>query len=160
MSPAFASDRQSYRVIASAHIDAPPERVYMVFADYAHHARILPPQFRNLAIERGGVGSGTVITFEVRAFGSVRKFRAGITEPEPGRVMIETDLESGTSTVFTVDPAPGGSQVTLATEITQKPGVRGKIERFMSERFLRGLYREELRRVGEYVRRGSGGAGL
>lgn len=142
----------SYQVTASKTIDAPAEKVYNVFADYRHHAKILPPQFRNLRIERGGNGSGTVIVFEMRAFGSTRKFRAGVTEPEPGRVMIETDLERGTATIFRVDPVPGGSHVTLTTEIAQRPGLFGRIERFMSERFLRSLYEDELRRAAAYVR--------
>jgi hypothetical protein len=46
-------------------------------------------------VERGGVGAGTVIRFRLRVFRRTRDFRAEITEPTPGRVLVETDLDHG-----------------------------------------------------------------
>jgi Polyketide cyclase / dehydrase and lipid transport len=135
-------------VRASARIDAPPARVYGIIADYRNgHPHILPKQFRNLVVEAGGVGSGTIISFEVRAFGMTRRLRATITEPQPGRVLVETNLAPDPSvTTFTVEPADNGraSDVTIETRLGAKSGILGSIERVMSSRFLRSLYREEL----------------
>lgn len=48
---------------ATAVIDAPPEVVYAILADYrADHPAILPKQyFAECAVEEGGQGAGTVI---------------------------------------------------------------------------------------------------
>ena len=56
-------------------------------------------------MEQGGIGAGTVIRFQMSALGQKRTLRAEITEPEPGRVLVETYLDSnGAVTTFTVDP--------------------------------------------------------
>ncbi len=136
-----------YTVAASAHIDAPASRVYAIIADYhAGHPSILPKAFRNFVVEQGGVGAGTIIRFEVHAFGTVTRCRAIVSEPEPGRVLVETNVEPTTSpTTFTVEPAPdGGCDVTFVTEATSRPGLAGAIERWLSTRFLKKLYAEEL----------------
>ena len=103
------------------------------------HARILPRQFSELLVEQGGIGAGTVIRFQMNAFGQKRTLRAEITEPEPGRVLVETYLDSnGMVTIFAVDPgtAPADSRVTLSTELP----VRSKLSTLM----LRPIYRKEL----------------
>jgi hypothetical protein len=132
-------------VRASARIDAPSARVYGIIADYHNgHPYILPKPFRNLVVEAGGIGAGTIISFEVRAFGMTRRLRTAITEPQPGHVLVETNMAPGPSiTTFTVDPAEEGRacDVTIETRLETKPG---SIERAMSSRFLRSLYREEL----------------
>jgi len=141
------SSNQTYRVAASARIDSAPARVYCFIADYQNkHARILPPQFTGLTVERGGVGAGTIIAFQMRAFGIARTARAAITEPAPGRVLVETGLEDFEAvTTFTVDPLPGGgSEVTISTILPAKTGIGGAIERFVTTGYLRRLYSREL----------------
>jgi len=137
-----------YRVEASAHIDAPPARVYGIIADYrVGHPSILPKPFKNFVVEKGGTGAGTTIRFEVHAFGTVTRFRAIVTEPDPGRVLVETNIEPTESpTTFTVVPgANGGTDVTFLTEATtSRDGLGGVIERFLSKRFLQKLYTQEL----------------
>jgi Polyketide cyclase / dehydrase and lipid transport len=135
-------------ISASARIDAPAARVYGIIADYRNgHPHILPKAFRNLVVEKGGIGAGTVIRFDVRAFGVTRTLRAEITEPQPGRVLVEKNVEGDPSvTTFTVSPVDAGraSDVTIDTRLGAKPGLLGAIERAMSKRFLKTLYREEL----------------
>src|SRR5262249_14871310 len=99
-----------HQVSAEAVVDAPAGRAYAVIADYRDgHPHILPrPPFVSLDVEQGGTGAGTVIRFQMRVFGRVRTFRAAITEPEPGRVLAETDLDTGTLTTFTVVPVEDG----------------------------------------------------
>lgn len=73
-------------ISASARIDAPPERVYAIIADYrTGHPRILPEPFSGLTVERGGIGAGTTIRFQMKLLGRTETYRADITEPEPGR---------------------------------------------------------------------------
>lgn len=136
-----------YTVQASAHIDAPADRIYGIIADYhVGHPGILPKAFRNLSVEAGGVGAGTIITFEAHAFGSITRFRGAVTEPQPGHVLVETYTEpSPSQTTFTVSPgANGGTDVTFFSELTSRDGLAGVIERFVSTRFLKKLYAEEL----------------
>jgi len=136
-----------YTVSASAHIDAPPARVYGIIADYRNgHPSILPKPFRNFVVEQGGIGAGTIIRFDVHAYGQVQHCRAAITEPEPGRVLVEHNIEPTPSkTTFTVRPgANGGTDVAFLTEATSRDGLAGVIERWMSKRFLKKLYRDEL----------------
>jgi len=140
------------RATASATIDARPPTVYAIVADYTDgHPRILPEKyFSNFAVERGGIGAGTIIRFDVRLLGSTRAVRAEITEPKPGRVLVETDLETGATTSFTLQPANGGNR-TIVTIETSWPshGVRGVIERLVAPAVLRRVYVEELKKLNE-----------
>ena len=135
-------------VSASALIPARRERVYKLIANYRDgHPRILPRQFSNLVVEQGGVGAGTIIRFQMSVFGKKQTFRAAITEPEPGRVLVESDVETdGAVTTFTVDPgsAPADSRVTIATELPVPSGFLGWIERKFATILLRPIYLKEL----------------
>jgi hypothetical protein len=125
---------KSYHVTASARIDAPAAQVYAILADYhSGHPRILPsPPFLGLQVEEGGVGAGTRVNFQMRIYGTTQSFRAAVTEPEPGRVLVETNLgDGGAVTTFTVDAIEGGqhANVTIVTEgRTERAGVSGAIE--------------------------------
>lgn len=135
-------------VSASAIIPARRQRVYSLIANYRDgHPRILPRQFSGLVVEQGGVGNGTVIRFQMSVLGSTRNFRAAISEPEPGRVLLENYLEpQGIVTTFLVDPgtAPADSRVTISTEMPVRAGIPGFFERRLSTALLRSIYRKEL----------------
>jgi hypothetical protein len=144
-----------HRVTASACIPAAPRRVYNVLADYRNaHRHILPPRFSDLTVERGGFGAGTIIRFRLRVAGRRQTYRVAVTEPEPGRILAETNLEGKVAvTTFTVTPdGPGEmSKVTIATELPVRSGLLGAIERFLTTKMLQPLYREELRRLAAFV---------
>jgi hypothetical protein len=136
-----------YRVEASAIIDAPVERVYGIVADYrGGHPRILPPKyFTGLEVERGGVGAGTVIRFGMKVLGQTRTLRAVVSEPEPGRVLVESDPAGALVTTFTADPVVGGrTRMTISTVGRTQPGIAGWIERWITARILPRIYRDEL----------------
>lgn len=134
-----------YEVSYTAKVDAPATTVYRIIADYNNgHPRILPSAFRNMVVERGGIGAGTQTRFEVRAFGQTQSIRHEVFEPDPGRVLVERDLDVDAQTTFTVDPVANGSQVTIRSQLLSRSGPAGVIERFLSRRFLLRLYREEL----------------
>jgi hypothetical protein len=139
----------TYVISVTRRLNAPPKRVYDTIANYhTGHPRIVPKQFRNLVVERGGIGAGTAIRFEVRVLGRTTLFRAEIREPEPGRVLIERNvLGNDAINTFTVEPGghPNESVVTITTEMTNRGGVGGAIEKFVSKRLLASMYEEELR---------------
>jgi hypothetical protein len=135
-------------VSAAALISARPEQAYAVIADYHDgHPRILPrPPFVSLQVEEGGIGAGTVIRAQMRVLGRVQTFRAAIAEPEPGRVLTETDLDTGMVTTFTVDPRRDGrnAHVTITTDMEIRDGILGTLQGWFTTRFLRPAYEEEL----------------
>ncbi len=138
----------TYIISASAVVPARRDVVYALIANYRDgHPRILPRQFSNLVVDEGGVGAGTVIRFQMRLLGRTKSFRAAITEPEPGRVLVETDLDTnGAITTFTVDAgtAPADSRVTISTAIPRKKGVAGWLEEMLATMLLRPIYLDEL----------------
>lgn len=141
---------KSFTVRASARVNAPAEVVYGIIADYRKgHPQILPRQyFEWLEVEQGGRGEGTVIRFQMRVLGQTRVLRAAVTEPEPGRVLVETDTGgAGPVTTFTVEPDGSGSHVTFNTELTSAGGPLGVAERFVLRRVLRRVFARELEQL-------------
>lgn len=136
-------------------IGARPEAIYAVLADYKEgHLAILPKQFfKEFVVEKGGSGAGTVFRGTLSVYGVVNKFHMMVSEPEPGRVMIETDTKTGTTTTFTVDPVGDGSQsrVTMASAVKLSPGLMGMVEKRLSPLLLVRALRAELAQLDEYV---------
>ena len=142
-----AAESSSVTVEARATVRAPTDRVYELIANYrAGHPRIVPPKyFQNLVVERGGRGAGTVITYEIKLLGRVRRDRARVTEPEPGRVLVETVDEQKIVTTFRVEPAGASdSNVTISTIVPTRRGLAGALERVLVRALLALVYRDEL----------------
>ncbi len=137
-------------------IDARPEEVYAVFADYevAHHAILPKPYFADMKVEQGGHGSGTVVRVWMNVYGAKRVYRLVVSEPEPGRALVETDPDAGLVTTFIVEPVNNGQQsrVTIATDSEASPGFTGLMQRLMNPPITRRIYRQELRQVADYLR--------
>lgn len=139
-------------VSANRLIAAPAERVYRILADYRqHHPRILPPAFSGFSVEQGGVGTGTVIRFNVSIGGRTQGYHQRVDEPEPGRVLRESDIDGDGHTRFTVTPVGTESHVSIETT-WRSSGLRGLVERLVAPRLLRPLYRNELDRLDIYAR--------
>jgi len=140
----------SYHAEGSRIIKAPPERVYAILTDYRDaHPRILPkPWFISLHVEKGGVGEGTLINFQMRVLGKTQNFRAAISEPDPGHEIDEICLEpEGVITRFFVRPVEHSqqSQVTIQTEgEIHSKGVLGWLERLFATTYLHHVFRKEL----------------
>ena len=141
----------TYELSVSRRIPAAADRCYSIIADYrGGHPHILPERFfTQLEVERGGVGAGTVIRFGVTLFGRVQHFRAEISEPRPGRELVETNLGTGEVTTFVVEPAGAGCEVTIRTVAPRAAGLGGRLQAWLSVRFLRGVYRLELEKLEE-----------
>ena len=143
------------RVAVSADIAAPSRDIYRLIADYrAGHPRIVPKDyFRNLRVAHGGYGDGTIITYDMIVFGRTYHLRALVTEPDPGRALIETDLDRDAATTFIVESlGPRRSRVTIATAIQSRSGVPGLFERALMGRFLRHVFAAELRCIDRETR--------
>ena len=140
-------------VSAEGLIGAPADRVYGYLADMReHHPRFLPPAFSGFEVESGGVGAGTVVRFTMTAGGRTREYRMSVAEPEPGRVLSESDANSSLVTTFTVTPDGERSRVEISTTWDGAGGVGGFFERTFAPRVMHRLYVDELARLDEYAR--------
>jgi hypothetical protein len=140
-------------VSAEGAVAAPAETVYGYIADFReHHPKFLPPSFSNLTVEQGGVGAGTVHSFEAKAGGRTRHYRMRVDEPQPGSVLTESDMDSSLVTRFTVTPAGDGCSVRIETTWQGAGGVGGFFERLFAPRVMRRVYADELQRLDRYAR--------
>jgi hypothetical protein len=144
----------SVNIAVSKIISAPADKVYRILSDYRnHHPNILPKAyFTGLEVEEGGTGEGTVYRAGLKLMGKEQRFRMRVTEPEPGRVMAETDLDNGLVTKFIVEPRGYDlSEVTFDTTFQPSPGLKGWLERFTAPGLLRRIYRVELQQLDDYA---------
>ena len=139
----------------SALIPATAKRVYDLLADYEHgHPKILPkPYFMSLEVEEGGQGAGTVFRADMNVMGSKSTMRMRVSEPQPGRVLAEQNIDNGTRTTFTAEPVENGTQtwLTIATEYQLSGGVAGLIERWMIPQLLKRIYKAEMGLIADYL---------
>ncbi len=140
-------------VSAERQIGAPADVVYGYIADHReHHPRFLPDEFSDFEVEAGGVGAGTITRFKVTAGGRTRDYRMEVAEPEPGRVMTESDMNSSLVTTWTVTPEGSDCRVQIATIWDGAGGIGGFFERLFAPRVMRGIYADELERLDRYAR--------
>ena len=137
-------------------IDARPEKVYQILADYhTHHPAILPqPYFTKLEVEKGGTGAGTIAHVYMNVMGVKTTFRLEVSEPEKGRIIQEKDKEADLTTTFTLDPVQDGSKtrVTIHTDARASKGIKGLIERWVNPSITRKIYQKELAILNEYAK--------
>jgi hypothetical protein len=142
MKTRFAVERQ---------IDAPADVLYHLLTDYREHHRpggFLPPEFSDQVIARGGVGAGTELHYVITVGGRPRTIEAVVSEPVPGRRILES--AQSVETTMTVEPLPAGARVRFETELDE-PGLSGLISRVFAERLLAPVYRDELDRLEAYA---------
>jgi hypothetical protein len=135
-------------------ISAPAATVYGYIANMReHHPNFLPPAFSDFKVESGGSGAGTVIRYTLTAGGRTRRYEAVVAEPEPGRVLTESDKGSTAVTTFTVTPT---DEKTCSVRITIRwegaGGIGGFFERTFAPRAMRPILADELNRLDDYAR--------
>jgi len=129
-------------------VDAPAEVVYHLISDYREHHRpegFLPPAFTDLVVERGGVGEGTVVRFTSNLGGKSQTITAAITEPDPGRVLVETS--PGLETTFSVEPEGDQRARVRFDTVMEAGGLSGLMIRLFAPGMLRPVYADELERL-------------
>jgi len=136
-------------------VSGSPQAIYDVIIDYekAHPAILPKPQFASLEVEKGGQGDGTELKLTMKVFGSEQVFYQVVTIPEPGRVVVETNKETGLATTFIIDPTsdPNQAKVTITTDYEVRSGFGGFIEKQMAQSFLSRLYKKELQLLEQYL---------
>lgn len=143
---------RSFRFSAARVVDAPADVVYHCLADYRAHHRpggFLPPAFTDLQIVRGGVGAGTVFRVTLAAGGRTRTRTQRVTEPDPGRVLVEHG--EGETTTFTVEPQGGQARVRIETVLPAR-GLERLLLPVLAPFVLRPLYADELARLEHHAR--------
>jgi hypothetical protein len=137
-------------------LDAPAAVVYHCIADYREHHRpdgFLPPAFSSLDVLKGGVGAGSTIRFRMNIGGRSNTVTADVTEPEPGRVLVETG--DGVQTTFTVEPRDDRALVRFDT-LMRTSRLEGLLLRLVGARLLRPVYADEMQRLELHARAHTG----
>ncbi len=133
---------------ASAVMAGRPDEVYAILTDYSggHNAILPKPYFKEMVITQGGQGAGTHITVHMEVYGAKRTLNMVVSEPEPGRKLVEEDQDAGVHTTFTVeaDGAPDRTRVTITTRSKTAPGLAGLLDKLISPPVTRMIYRKEL----------------
>ncbi len=135
-------------------INATLPTVYAILADYNKgHQRILPRRyFKKMTVLEGGRGGGTRVRVDMSVFGSKSTMNFLVSEPEPGRVLVETDSTAGVITRFTLEPTgERQTQVTITSSMVISQGLRGSLARFFNKRLIRGIYNQELKMLESYA---------
>ena len=143
------------RMSAERILDAPAHVVYHLISDYRDHHRagpvgFLPPAFTDLVVEQGGVGAGTVIRFAMKMAGRTQSMAAAVTEPDPGRVLVETG--PGVVTTFTVEPEGAAKARVRFDTVMEASGLQGLLTRLFAPRMLRPIYADELNRLEHHAK--------
>jgi hypothetical protein len=78
-------------------------------------------------------------------------FKQEVTEPEPGRVLVEADHTGGVVTTFTFEPLNNDTQtrVTIATVGKTSAGFKGWLEKITTPRIMVKIYRQELENLAQ-----------
>jgi Polyketide cyclase / dehydrase and lipid transport len=147
----------SAHVAVERTIDATPAAIYTVLADYdTHHPQIMPRSyFSNLEVEEGGLGSGTVFHITLKAPGTKQQLHMRVDEPQPGRVLTETNLDTGALTAFSVLPIDKGARAKVRISSIWDPasGVRGiVVDRLLTPMMMRRILEKQLEQLASYVR--------
>lgn len=142
-------------VTVSSDVQAPAEAVYNVLADYSHHRNILPPRFfPGLDIVEGGYGEGTRFILHARTLTGKTRMHMAVTEPQPGSVLVERDVNTNLVTAFTVKPTGlSESNVTFQTVWQPQTGLKGALDRLTTPFFMQIVYRQEMAILNAYAQR-------
>jgi uncharacterized protein YndB with AHSA1/START domain len=128
-------------------IDARPEEVFQALADYqTRRPRILPPNYLDYAVERGGQGGGTVIRYRFQAAGRERPYQMEVEETIKGKVLTERDRGSSLVTRWSVLPLENGrkSKVSVESDWQGGRGIGGFFESTFAPLGLKRIYKNVL----------------
>jgi len=128
-------------------IPASPEAVYTALADYkTKRPLILTPNFLDYKVENGGQGSGTVVSYRLRAANRERAYRMRVDEVVRGKELMERDRNSSLVTTWKLSPQDNGRQtrVQVTTEWQGSSGVGGFFERTFAPLGLHRIYDQML----------------
>ncbi|HJQ46791.1 MAG TPA: SRPBCC family protein [Amycolatopsis sp.] len=131
-------------------IDAPPEKVRALVADYADtRPKILTEHYRDYEVTEGGTGAGTQARWKLQATQKrVRDVAATVTEPALG-TLVETDANSSMVTTWTVSGSGERSVVRIETTWDGAGGIGGFFEKTFAPAGLKRIYDGVLAKLAE-----------
>jgi uncharacterized protein YndB with AHSA1/START domain len=141
----------TYTVVRSATIDAPPQRVYEQLADFHNWRHWSPWEGLDPELRRtySGAGAGTGAVYEWSGNRKAGQGRMEIVEADqPAKVRIDLrfikPFESRTDCVFAIAPAGSGSEVTWSmtgkrTLILKVMGIFRSMDKMIGPDFEKGL---------------------
>jgi ribosome-associated toxin RatA of RatAB toxin-antitoxin module len=128
--------------------NATPQELYAIISDFKKGLpSILPKKyFTGWKVEKGGNGAGTIVNVKMTFFGKDQHFRLAVTEPKPGRELVETDTDTGKYTRFTFKPLDDGKrcEITIDSKIPVQNGLLSYFKSLMVANMSKGLYKSEL----------------
>ncbi|MBV9711877.1 MAG: hypothetical protein JO011_13315, partial [Ktedonobacteraceae bacterium] len=117
----------------------------------------------DLRVEEGGYGEGTVIRFKMKVLGVEQTFHQRISEPEPGHILVEQDVNSAQNvvTTFVVTPLENDQKthVEISTKMNASSGLAGVVERIVVPIINPRLYQKELKLLEEIAQKRSSRSG-
>ena len=128
-------------------IGAKPGEVFKALSDYeTRRPRILPPNYIEYGVDKGGQGNGTVIHYRLQAAGRSRPYEMSVEETVKGQVLTERDKGSSLVTRWSVLPVDDGqkSRVSVESDWEGGKGIGGFFERTFAPLGLRSIYRDIL----------------
>jgi Polyketide cyclase / dehydrase and lipid transport len=131
------------RVKTERIVNASPESVYAVLSDYVNkRPQILTPNFMDYAVEKGGQGKGTVVSYRLHAANREREYRLRIEEPVKGRVITEQDASSSLVNTWTITPTNDDNRtfVSIVNEWDGGSGMKGFFEKTFAPLGLKNIY--------------------
>ena len=145
-------------VSADRMVEAPADVVYGYVAGLRdHRPHYLASAISDYTVETGGVGAGTIVRYRLTAGGRSREYELHVAEPEPGKVLSQSDARSSLVTRYTVIPHDAVSRVRITTTWEGSGGVGGVFERLFAPKVLRRVHAQELERLDAYARHQSPG---
>lgn len=133
-------------------IAASPRQVFTCIADFsAHRPQWLPPNYSDWAVERGGIGDGTVVRYRLKVGPRQRVYHMHISAPQDQTSVLEKDADSSMQLRWTVTPRGAESHVTVSAQWQGAAGVGGIMERLFAPGGFRRVLDDALARLARYA---------
>ncbi|WGW11368.1 SRPBCC family protein [Saxibacter everestensis] len=141
------------QVVASASktMNAEPEQVRSALADYSTvRERILPEQYTDYQVLKGGTGDGTVVRWKLHATKKrIRDVESAVSVDADS--VTERDANSTLVTVYRVTPAASGSEVTVTTSWNGAGGIGGFFEKTFAPLGLKKIQASTLDNLANFL---------
>lgn len=136
------------QVTAERVVHAPPKKVFALLYDYElTRASLYPKAFADFRVLDHGQGGRTHFGYTLPLAGSQRHVEAEVTVTKRKREIVETDLQRGTTTTFTIVPDGPDCRVQIEVNWETQVGLAGAIERRIAPRQLRALCEDLLNSI-------------
>ncbi|HEU5356559.1 MAG TPA: SRPBCC family protein [Actinocrinis sp.] len=140
------------RAVTSRQVGASAQAVFEALADYATvRPKILPAQYSDYVVREGGVGAGTVVSWQLAATQRrTRSVLARVSQPV-ALTLVEADENSSMRVTWTVSGQGDVALVTVEAVWNGAQGVGGFFERTFAPKGLNRIHDQVLAGLASYV---------